>query len=120
MLLDSGADGTWASAAISAADLAAPALVLWETANVIRRQELAGRTSSDQAAQAHADLIELRIELWPYELLGVRAWQLRDNLSIYDAGYVALAEALDVELITLDRRIARAPGVSCTVQTPPE
>jgi predicted nucleic acid-binding protein len=120
VLLDSGADGTWASAAISAADLAAPALVLWETANVIRRQELAGRTSSDQAAQAHADLIELRIELWPYELLAARAWQLRDNLSIYDAGYVVLAEALDVELITLDRRIARAPGISCTVQTPPE
>lgn len=119
VLLDSGADGAWVSAAISVTDMAAPALVLWETANVIRRQELAGTISSDQAAQAHGDLIDLRIELWPYELLAPRAWQLRHNLSIYDAAYVALAEALRVELITLDRRIGRASGISCSVQTPP-
>jgi len=119
VLLDSGADGDWSTAALSGRDLAAPALLLWETGNVIRRLELAGTISSDQAAQAHADLGDLRVELWPYEFLAERAWQLRHNLSIYDAGYVALAEALDVELITLDRRIARAPGVKCTVKTPP-
>lgn len=92
--------------------------MLWETANVIRRQELARAISSDQAAQAHADLLDLRIELWPYELLATRAWQLRHNLSIYDGAFVALAEALHVELITLDHRIARAPGLACAVQTP--
>jgi predicted nucleic acid-binding protein len=91
----------------------------WETANVIRRQELAGTISSDQAVQAHADLIGLTIELWPYALLAPRTWQLRKNLSVYDAGYVALAEALDIQLVTLDRRLARTSGISCTVTTPP-
>ncbi len=120
MLLDSGPDGSWATAALSATDPAAPTILLWETANIIRRQELAGATTSDQAAQAHADLLDLGIELWPYEVLAARAWQLRHNLSIYDAGYVALAEALSVELITLDRRIAGAAGVSCAVKAPPD
>lgn len=118
VLLDSGPDGTWATGALSAADLSAPALLRWEVANVIRRQELAGTISSDQSAQAHADLLDLKIELWPYELLAARTWQLRHNLSIYDASYVALAELLRVELITLDARIARAPGISCAVKTP--
>jgi predicted nucleic acid-binding protein len=120
VLLDSGDDGVWATEALTDADLAAPALLPWETANVIRRQELGGAIGSDQAAQAHGDLVDLSIELWPYELLAPRAWQLRNNLSIYDAGYVALAETLDVELVTLDRRIARAPGISCIVTTPPQ
>lgn len=43
-------------------------------------------------AQAHADLLDLPLELWPYELLASRSWQLRENLTIYDAAYVALAE----------------------------
>lgn len=120
VLLDSGPDGQWATAALSVTELASSMILLWETANVVRRHELMGTITSDQAAQAHADLVDLRIELWPYEFLAARAWQLRHNLSIYDAGYVALAEALHVELVTLDRRIARAPGLSCVVKTPPD
>jgi predicted nucleic acid-binding protein len=120
VLLDSGRDGIWATAALADVDLAAPALLPWETANVIRRLELARIISPDQAAQAHIDLLDLAIVLWPYELLATRAWQLRQNLSIYDASYVALAEALDVELVTLDRRIAGAPGISCLVTAPPD
>jgi predicted nucleic acid-binding protein len=103
---------------LSGADLAAPSLVAFEVANIIRRHELAGLVSRDQAAQAHADLLDLAIEQWPYDLLAVRAWQLRENLSIYDAGYVALAEFLDADLVTLDRRIGRAPGIRCIVATP--
>lgn len=118
VLLDSGQEGMWASAALADADLAAPALLPWETANVVRRQELVGTISRDQAAQAHGDLLDLNIVLWPYELLATRAWQLRNSLSIYDASYIALAEALDVALLTLDRRIAQAPGISCAVTTP--
>lgn len=120
VLLDSGSEGQWATRQLVEADLAAPTLLQWETANVIRRQELAKTISSDQAAQAHADLLDLTIMLWPYELLATRAWQLRGNLSIYDASYVALAEALEVELITLDHRIVRASGISCRVSVPPE
>jgi len=51
-------------------------------------------------------------------LLAPRAWQLRQNLSIYDAGYVALAELTDATLVTLDRRISSAPGLRCTIATP--
>ncbi len=74
--------------------------------------------SADQADQAHADLTDLHVDLWPYELLAARAWQLRSNLSIHDAAYVAVAELTEAALATLDRRIAGAPGVRCTVVSP--
>lgn len=118
LLIDSGPDGTWVADTLRDVDLAAPSLVGFETANIIRRHELASRISADQAAQAHADLLDLAIEHWPYELLAGRAWRLRENLSIYDAGYVALAELLGATLVTLDRCIARAPGPRCAIATP--
>jgi predicted nucleic acid-binding protein len=117
-LLDGGPTGSWAAGVLDA-DLAAPSLAVFEAANIIRRHELAVQVSGDQAAQAHADLLDLAIELWPYELLAPRAWELRQNLSSYDASYVALAEWLRAPLVTLDQRIARAPGVRCRVTTPP-
>lgn len=118
VLLDAGPDGQWATSALSGADLAAPSLIDFECSNIIRRHELAGLISADQAAQAHADLLELTIERWPYELLGPRVWELRANLSSYDASYVAVAERIGAPLVTLDLRIGRAPGVRCTVATP--
>lgn len=118
LLLDGGADGQWATRALTGESLAAPALLAFEAANIIRRFELAGTVSADQASQAHDDLICLTIEYWPYELLLPRAWELRHNLSSYDASYVALAELLDASLVTLDRRIGRATGVRCLVATP--
>jgi predicted nucleic acid-binding protein len=118
VLLDVGPDGAWAFEHLHGAELAAPDLLPWETSNVIRRHEREGRVSADNAVQAHADLAALRIELWPHELLASRAWQLRHNLTIYDAGYVALAERLDVPLITLDARIAQVPGIRCKVANP--
>ncbi|QGH70014.1 type II toxin-antitoxin system VapC family toxin [Pseudactinotalea sp. HY158] len=118
LLLDSGADGRWSTDALIGADLHAPTLLPFEVANILRRHELAGLVTSDQASAAHADLLGLAIEQWPYELLGPRAWQLRPNLTAYDAGYVALAELLDATLVTLDRRIGRAPGLRCAVAAP--
>lgn len=117
-LLDAGPDGQWATNSLAGADLAAPSLMPFEAANIIRRLELAKLVTADQAAQAHADLGDLPVEHWGYELLSLRAWQLRRNLTTYDASYVALAELLDVTLVTLDRRIRRAPGVRCEVATP--
>ena len=118
LLLEAGPDGQWATSKLSGAALAAPSLVMFESSNIIRRHELAGLVSADQAAQAHADLLDLQIELWPYQLLAARVWQLRANLSSYDANYVALAELIEASLLTLDQRIGRAPGPKCTVVTP--
>lgn len=118
LLLDSGPDGQWVTQTVESGEIAAPALLTYETANVIRKHELAGQISPDQSAQAHADLLDLAIELWPYDLLAARAWELRMNLSIYDATYVALAEITDLTLITLDERLAKAPGTKCRIATP--
>lgn len=118
LLLDDGPDGQWVTKAIAGSDFAASYLVEFESANIIRRHELAGIISPDQAAQAHADLLDLAIEPWPYELLAARAWELRHNLSSYDASYVALAELIGATLVTLDERIGGAPGLRCTIMTP--
>jgi predicted nucleic acid-binding protein len=118
LLLDSGPDGRWATNELSDAELLAPSLIRFEAASIVRRHELAGLVSADHAAQAHVDLLDLTIEQWPYELLAKRAWELRQNLSIYDASYVALAELVSIALVTLDKRIAGAPGLRCIVTTP--
>jgi len=118
LLLDGGPDGRWVTEALAGSDLVAPSLVAFESANIIRRHELAGLVSSDQAAQAHADLLDLAIEHWPYQLLAPRSWELRRNLSSYDASYVALAELTGATLVTLDQRIGRAPHLRCTIATP--
>lgn len=118
LLLDAGPVGQWVAKAISGAELAAPSLLPFECSNIIRRHELAGLVSADQAAQAHADLLALPVEHWPYELLGLRVWELRMNLSSYDASYVAVAELTQAPLITLDRGIGRAPNLRCVVTTP--
>lgn len=118
VLLDSGADGEWATTQLADAELFAPTLLPYECANVIRRAELSGAISADQAAQAHTDLLDLAIDLWPFDLLATRARDLRANLSSYDAAYVALAEILSVPLVTLDLRILRAPGITCSVSVP--
>ena len=74
--------------------------------------------SADQAAQAHADLLDLPIILFPYEAVAQRVWHLKDNLTSCDASYVALAEVLEAPLITLDRRLSIAPGIGCVVEVP--
>ena len=120
LLVDGGSAGEWAASVLgTAADLLAPHLALFEAANILRRHQMAQIITPDQAVQAHADLLDLPIDLWPYEALAPRTWKLRENFSVYDASYVALAEMTDTPLATLDVRIARAPGVSCVIASPP-
>ena len=118
-LVDSGDIGRWAEAALRSSPLAAPHLMPVEVANILRRTALAGEISSDTAALAHADLLELRVELIGCEAVAERAWELRNNLTLYDAWYVAVAELLDAELATLDLRLARAAGPKCGILLPP-
>jgi predicted nucleic acid-binding protein len=115
LLADAGAAGTWVAETIAGASLAAPGLALFEAANILRRQAAAGAIDPTQATLAHADLVALPIELWPYPALADRAWELRHNATIYDAAYLALAELLAAAVVTLDSRLARAPGPRCPV-----
>lgn len=118
-LVDGGTDGQWAQAELVREGLAAPHLMPVEVANILRRAALAGDLSADVAALAHENLIQLRVDLFPYEPHARRVWELRENLTAYDAWYVALAEALGAALVTLDRRVAGAPGLRCDVRMPP-
>ena len=90
-----------------------------EVANILRRAAVAGEISADVAAMAHTDLLDLRVELFPYGPFAPRVWELRDNFTSYDAWYVALAEFLGTRVATLDLRLARAPGSRCGFETPP-
>ena len=119
-LIDSGPVGQWAEGLVFGGDLAGPHLLPVETANVLRRATAGGDVSDDIATLAHADLLDLQIELFPYRMFADRVWELRHNLSSYDAWYVALAEALEAPLVTADRRLFNAPGPQCEIIIPPD
>ena len=112
-LVDSGRDGRWAEALLVSDSLAAPHLLSAEASNILRRSALAGAISPEQASLAHADLLDLRVELFPYAPFASRIWELRENVTCYDAWYVAVAEALSAPLATLDIRLTKAPGPHC-------
>lgn len=118
-LIDAGPEGHWAEAELASHALAAPHLMLVEAANILRRAARSGEISDDLASLAHDDLLALRVELFPYHSLAPRIWELRANTTAYDACYVALAEALAAPLATVDRRLARAPGLRCKFRLPP-
>ena len=119
-LVDSGPAGVWAEGLLGAEPLLAPHVVLAEAANVLRRATAAHEITADVAALAYRDLLSLRVVLFPYLPFGQRIWDLRANLTAYDAWYVAVAESVGVRLATLDRRLALAPGLGCEVVTAPE
>lgn len=89
--------------------LHAPHLLSVEVTQVVRRYESHGEISADRAVAAIADLADLDIARYDHEPLLPSMWQLRGNLTAYDATYVALALALDAPLLTMDARLAGAP-----------
>lgn len=88
--------------------LYAPELMPFEVGAVLRRHLLGGRLDETAATLAHVDLLELAVALVPYRPLAEQTWELRDNVSVYDASYLALARLLRCQLVTLDRRLERA------------
>ena len=92
------------------AELHAPHLLDVEVAQVLRRYGASGDLTPGRAAEAIADLADLPITRHEHVLLLPRIWQLRHNLTAYDAAYVALADALDATLLTRDAKLARAGG----------
>lgn len=101
---------------IAAAVWHAPAVLPVEVDSALRGMVLGKRLTQAQGDAARRVVHDLPIELWPWRALTERAWELRENLSTYDAGYVALAERLDAVLITGDARLANASGPRCTVE----
>ncbi|WP_245570400.1 type II toxin-antitoxin system VapC family toxin [Microbacterium luticocti] len=101
---------------LAATDLHAPHILPTEVDSGVRGLVLGHRLTPAQGTAAREVAQALPVELWPWSLLSDRAWELRDNLSSYDAGYVALAEHLGAPLITGDARLAHASGVRCPVE----
>lgn len=99
-----------------AAALHAPHLLDIEVAQVLRRYVAAGAVTASRGRAALEDLADLSLTRYPHEWLLERVWELRDNLTAYDAAYVALAEALDLPLVTCDGKMASAPGHRARVE----
>ena len=97
-------------------DHAAPQVIDVEVMGVIRAQYLRGRLEGTAAGQAIADLRDWPGERVGHRLLLDRAWELRDSVRGWDAFYVALAEAFDATLLTMDARLSRAHGPSCRIE----
>ena len=114
---DDGADGRRARHEVrSAGEMSAPDLVDVETLAVLRKRCLAGTLSERRFAAALDDLDDIELDRYPTLPLVRRGFDLRANVTAYDAMYVALAEALRCELLTGDRRLAAAPGPRCTIR----
>ena len=99
-------------------ELVAPHILPAEVANLLRGAERRGELPAGIAALAYADGVAIEIELLPYRPFAERIWELRHNMTTYDAWYVAIAEALDAPLATLDGRLVRATGPRCRFVTP--
>ena len=117
-LVQNDGDGSWAEQVIERGPLMAPHLLPVEVANILRRLAQAGAISEDVASLAHDELLKMRIEFFAYGPFAARIWSLRTNVRPYDGWYVALAEALDAPLATLDLRLTRASGPACRFLSP--
>lgn len=115
-IVDAGTDGDTIRARLRGETIAGPDLLRIEVLAVIRKRLIAGALTTTQADDAVEDLLDLPVSVFPSAPLLRRAWALRDNVTAYDACYVALAEALDCTLLTADTRLANAPGTTCAVE----
>lgn len=115
-LADDGPDGDRIRRRLRGESLVAPHLIDLEVTSAWRRLEAAGVLDPRRATLALADLRDLRIDRVPHAPLLDRCWELRSNLTTYDAAYVALAEATVATLLTADRRLAAAPGPRCEIE----
>jgi predicted nucleic acid-binding protein len=115
-LVDGGAAGEAARAALSGDELIAPALLDVEVAAALRGRVLGGKLLGEAAEGALTALAALPITRFDAVPLLRRIWELRHNLTAYDATYVALAEAIGAGLVTADERLAKSTGPRCAVR----
>ena len=117
-LVDTGPHGAWAETILAGGSLYAPELARAEATNIFRRLERAKLITTPEAHAARNDLMQLDIDLFPFEPFADRIWELRHNVTSYEAWYVALAEALKLPLATLDEPLSKSNGVTCEFLTP--
>jgi predicted nucleic acid-binding protein len=117
MLVDGAELGSASRGLYAEHDLAAPDLLGYEVTSVLRKLCLLGAVTARVAEQALGELSLIRLSSVPHGDIAQRMWELRDNLSAYDAAYVSVAELFDVPLLTFDNRIRRAPGPRCEFLT---
>lgn len=115
-LADDGPDGDQARERLRGERLTAPHVIDLEVVSAWRRLTAGGELDERRARLALDDLQALRIERVRHGPLLDRGWELRDNITIYDGAYVALAELLDVTLVTTDSKLSKAPGARCEVE----
>lgn len=115
-LADDGRDGDRARRRLRDERLTAPHLIDIEVVSAWRRLAAAGEIGERRAALALADLRELRLQRVPHIPLIDRCWELRRNMTAYDAAYVALAELLAAPLVTADAKLANTPGSRCAIE----
>ena len=96
--------------------LYAPHLLDLEVAQVLRRYSTSGDMDTERGREAMEDLADFPINRYPHDIFLPRIWELRHNLTAYDAAYIALAEALPAPLLTRDKRLASAPGHTATIE----
>ncbi len=115
-LLDDARDGDAARARLRGERLVAPALVDLEVVSVWRGLARGGHLDARRARLALEDLRALPLQRVDHAQLVERCWELRDNLTVYDAAYVALAETLGATLLTGDARLSKATGPRCPIE----
>jgi predicted nucleic acid-binding protein len=113
---DDGTVGDTARRRLAGESLAAPELIDMETLSVFRKMLRAKKLDAVRAAAATTDLADLPMQRASHRMLVRRCWEMRENLTPYDAAYVALAELLAVSLVTADRGLARVVGIGCVVE----
>jgi predicted nucleic acid-binding protein len=116
---DDGLDGAQARARLHGEELAAPHLVDVEVTSVLRRSVLTGTITEQRASQVLQDLADLTMERVTHTTLLPRVWELRGNLTAYDACYVAVAELFHAPLLTYDAKMANASGARCAFEVFP-
>jgi len=119
LLLRTEGKGDWVLERVINEDRRVPQLFEYEVVSALRAASLRKELPAPRASAAFSDLAALDVTRYPPQALLPRVWELRSSLTAYDASYVALAEALDVPLVTADARLARAPGHGAAVEVVP-
>lgn len=115
-LVDEATDGRVARLRLAGQRLVGPDLLPLEVLSVIRRRCQSGALTARRGELAIGDLSDLPVQYIPHNALLRRCWELRDNLTAYDAAYVAVAEQFDAPLVTADAKLTAAPGARCEIE----